>query len=210
MRDIPVFATELGVGSLFLKDIPYRCRAYIKLLSSEQPEAFLEECASFCRAAGAEHIYASGHSCLEQWPRHTDIYLMCRQNFDGETDSVFPLQAHCLDKWLEIYNAAMRHVPNAAYMTKQDGMELLKEKSAYFVHADGSLLGIGIAAGDNVKAIAACQKGAGERVLRAICGTLDSEFVYLEVAANNEKAIGLYERLGFVRTKLVASWYEIV
>ena len=210
MRDIPVFATELGVGSLVLKDIPYRAVAYIKLLSSEQPEAFLNECASFCRAAGAEHIYASGHSCLEKWKHHTDIYLMCRQNFDSATDAVFPVQEHTLDKWLEIYNEAMQDVPNAAYMTKQGGLELLKEKSAYFVHSEGSILGIGVASGDKVQAIAACQKGAGERVLKAICGTLDSEFVNLEVAANNDKAMRLYERLGFVRTKLVASWYEVV
>ena len=58
MRNIPVFTTEFGVASLILKEIPYTQTAYIKILSSLAPVELLEECRSFCRAAGAEKIYA--------------------------------------------------------------------------------------------------------------------------------------------------------
>ena len=61
MRDFPVFTTENGVGSLVLKEIPYRKVAYITIQDSLFPEAFLSECVDFCRAVGAERIYACGH-----------------------------------------------------------------------------------------------------------------------------------------------------
>lgn len=210
MRDIPVFATELGVASLFLKDIPYWGAAYIKIQSTAQPKVFLKECVDFCRAAGAQRIFASGDACVGDYPHYTDIYQMCRGNFsDDEFCAVFPVQEHTLKQWLEIYNHAMERVPNAAYMTQHDCMELIKEKSAYFVHASGALLGIGIASGDKIPAVISCQKGAGERVLKALCSTLDADTIYLEVASNNEPAMRLYERLGFLRTKVLASWYQV-
>ena len=43
MKDIPVFDTPYGVASLFLREIPYRGRAYIKIQSALEPEKLLEE-----------------------------------------------------------------------------------------------------------------------------------------------------------------------
>ena len=81
MLDIPMFTTENGAASLILKEIPYSEAAYIKIHSSQAPEALLEECVSFCRMAGAENIYASGHVILEKYPfqypcklRHNSAY----------------------------------------------------------------------------------------------------------------------------------------
>ena len=37
---------------------------------------------------------------------------------------------------------------------------------------------------------------------------LQGETMTLEVASTNEKAIALYERLGFVKTKELRRWYE--
>ena len=51
MKDIPVFTTEYGVASLFLREIPYRSRAHIKIQSSQEPEKLLEECISFAECA---------------------------------------------------------------------------------------------------------------------------------------------------------------
>ena len=76
MRDIPMFTTEYGVASLVLREIPYRQEAYISIQSSLQPEQLLEECISFCRACGAERIYAKNHDCLTQYPVHTSIIKM--------------------------------------------------------------------------------------------------------------------------------------
>ena len=66
MKDIPVFHTEYGVASLFLREIPYRKRAHIKIQSSLEPDKLLEECIGFCRACGAEWIDAAGDPFLEK------------------------------------------------------------------------------------------------------------------------------------------------
>ena len=51
MRNIPVFTTENGVGSLVLQEIPYTGNAYVRIHDSVMPEAFLRECVDFCTMA---------------------------------------------------------------------------------------------------------------------------------------------------------------
>jgi len=58
MRNIPIFDTPYGVASLVLKEIPYSSKAYITVQSCLDLDQLLEECVSFCRAVGAEEIYA--------------------------------------------------------------------------------------------------------------------------------------------------------
>jgi hypothetical protein len=210
MRDIPVFATELGVASLLLKDIPRNATAYINIRSSMNIDQFLNECIDFCKAAGASYIYASGDDFLKKFPHKADVYLMRRDNFAlNDTALLFPVQEHTLKHWLEIYNRAMTGVSIASYMSYQDGLALLKEHSAYYVHQQECLLGIGIVSGDKVLAVASCEKGKGEIVLKALCSALDSETVWLEVASDNLRALRLYERLGFIRVGITESWYLV-
>ena len=76
MRDIPMFTTENGIATLVLREIPTKQTAYIHLQSSQEPERLLSECVDFCRAAGAEKIYATGHACLEKYPLFTTIICM--------------------------------------------------------------------------------------------------------------------------------------
>ena len=44
MRDLPVFTTENGVGSLVFKEIPYSGTAYVTIHDSSFPTEFLMEC----------------------------------------------------------------------------------------------------------------------------------------------------------------------
>ena len=76
MRDIPIFTSEYGAAGLVLKEIPYQQTAYITIHASEDPEKLIEECVSFCRACGAERIYASGHEDLEVFPFHRSVIRM--------------------------------------------------------------------------------------------------------------------------------------
>ena len=128
MKDIPVFTTEHGAASLFLREIPYRKRAHIKLQATQEPEKLLEECISFCRACGAEWIDAAGNDCLERYPLITAIVAMqCEKAAIPETDvCLFPVTENTVSKWLDIYNERMADVPNAAFMDSADGRELLK------------------------------------------------------------------------------------
>lgn len=211
MRDFPVFATENGVGSLILKEIPYRGIAYIRLQDASVPETFLEECADFCRMAGAEHIYAAGHSVLERYPLHTVIWKMrCYRESLPQTDAaLFPVTEETVDRWQEIYNQKMRNVPNSAYMTRQDMKQLLTDGDGYFIHKNRDLLGLGKASGDRIDAVISLQKGAGAEVVAALSHALSADMITLEVASANEKAVRLYEDLGFLKTEELSRWYCI-
>lgn len=209
MKDIPMFTSEYGVASLVLREIPYTAIAYIRLLTTEQPELLLQECIGFCRACGAETFYATGDPWLECFPLHTAVIEMrCDAASLPQTDAaLFPVLPETLSKWREIYNEKMKNIPNAAYLSERDATAMLEQGNSYFVHRNGTLLGIGKASGDKIEAVASLQKGAGRDVVLALCSLLTGDTVSLEVAANNEKAVSLYESLGFTATRELSRWY---
>lgn len=212
MKDIPVFDTEHGVASLFLREIPYRQRAHIKIQSSQEPEKLLEECISFCRMCGAEWIDAAGHPFLEKYPRLSTLCAMQRP-LEGlaQTDAcLFPVTEDNVQTWLEICNDRMAHVPNAAYMDSAAGRDLLKSGDGYFIHRDGKLLGIGKAAGDFIDTVIAVEKGMGETVVLALCSVLTEDTARLMVAEENTRAVRLYERMGFIKVKELSRWYRVL
>ena len=212
MKDIPMFTTEYGVASLFLREITYRGRAHIKIQSTLEPEKLLEECVSFCRMCGAEWIDAAGDEYLEKYPLITSILAMqCDRSRIGETDAcLFPVTEQTLQQWLDIYNERMKDIPNAAYMDSKDGRELLKSGDGYFIHRDGHLLGIGKAKDDFIDTVIAVVPGAGETVVQALCSNLQGDTVKLWVASANLRAVKLYERIGFVPTKELSRWHQIL
>lgn len=212
MKDIPVFDTENGVASLFLQEIPYRKRAHIKIRSSLSPEKFLEECIGFCRMCGAEWIDASGHDYLRRYPLNATLCQMqCPKERVGKTDArVFPMTEQTLAQWTQIYNARMSDVPNCAWLGDAQAKQMLSDGDCYFVHQNEELLGIGSASDGMLHAVAAVRRGAGATVVRALASVLDTDTVTLHVVAENEPAIRLYEKMGFVMTKELARWYRIL
>ena len=211
MRDMPMFTTENGVASLTLNQIPYTRSAWIRIQNSVSPEALLEECAGFCKAVGAEYIYATGAECCEAYPEHTKILKMQADTESlGDTDAaLFPVTESTLSQWREIYNDKIKSVPNGAWMTVEKSKEMLKEGSGYFIHRDGNLLGTGMVQGDKISWVASCAPGAGADVVRALCHAVTEQIVCLEVASANEKAMNLYGKLGFIPISQVSVWYQI-
>ena len=212
MKDIPVFHTEYGVASLFLREIPYRQRAHIKIQSSLEPDKLLEECISFCRACGARWIDAAGHDYLKKYPPIATLVSMQR-DLSGipQTDAcLFPVTESTVQQWLDIYNERMADVPNAAYMDGADGKELLKTGDGYFIHRDGTLIGIGKAAGDYIDTVISVIPGGGEAVVLALASLLTGDTARLMVADTNVRAVRLYERMGFVKGKEVSRWYRVL
>lgn len=209
MRDIPFFTTQQGVASLTLSQIPYTHKAYIRIQDSASPEMFLNECIGFCKAAGAEQVYVTGHEVCEQYPEYTKLlFMQADRSFIGETDAaLFPVTSSTLERWVEIYNQKVINVPNGAWMTASAAKEMLQKGDGYFVHRNGELLGIGKASGTEISWIASVQPGAGADVLRALCHTLSEETVTLIVASENCKAVNLYNKLGFVCTGIISTWY---
>ena len=211
MKDFPVFPTNYGVASLILKEIPYRQEAYIHIQSTQEPEQLLQECISFCTACGAEKIYAAGHSILEKYPLHTAVWKMCGTLFLSEEDipSMFPVTEQTISRWRELYNQKMSGVPNASTLEAKDEARILGSGGAYFVHENGNILGIGWLEEGKLSAIAALKPGAGERVCKAMQSLIPQQQITLEVASANEKAIRLYEHLGFLKTQELSRWYRV-
>ena len=156
MKDFPFFTTENGVAGLVFKEIPYRGEAYITIHNSDEPEKLLADCLEFCKAAGAEKVYACGCDILEEYPLYTHIYEMSiPADSIGDTEaSLFPVTKQTLDYFRSIYNEKMGNVPAASYMTFSDADQLLNERKAYFVHRNRELLGIAIGSGEKLDAVA--------------------------------------------------------
>ena len=211
MRDFPVFTTEHGAASLILKEIPYRKEAYIRIQSTQEPEKLLEECISFCTACGAEKVYAAGHNILETYPLHTSVLQMQGELFISEEEipAMFPVTEQTVAKWRALYNEKMKDVDNASTLEARDEARILSSGGAYFIHDSGTPLGIGWLEDNKLSAIAAIKAGAGELLCKAMQSLIPRQQIILEVASTNEKALRLYERLGFVNSAEVSRWYRI-
>lgn len=211
MRDIPVFTTEYGVASLVLREIPYRQEAYICIQSSCQPKELLEECIGFCRACGAEKIYARNHEFLETYPLHTAILKMrgIARVDECKVENLWPVTEETVSQWRQFMNERLKDVDNAATLDGTSEKEILERGGACFVHKNGELLGGGWLANGELLLIAAAVPGAGERVMHTLMSLQPDEPIELEVASTNTRAIRLYEKLGFVKASELRQWYKV-
>lgn len=211
MRDFPVFPTEHGAASLILKEIPYRKEAYIRIQSTQEPEKLLEECVSFCTACGADKVYAAGHNILETYPLHTSVLQMQGELFISEEEipAMFPVTEQTVARWRALYNEKMIDVDNASTLEVRDEARILSSGGAYFIHDSGIPLGIGWLEENKLSAIAAIKPGAGELLCKAMQSLIPQQQIILEVASTNDKALRLYERLGFIRSAELSRWYRV-
>lgn len=211
MKDLPLFTTEHGAATLILKEIPYQETAYIILRDSLEPLALAKECGDFCRACGAEKIYATGHDALAAYPFYTAMWEMsCIRESIPDTDAaLWPVQEKTLSQWQSIYNEKVKKVPNGAWMTKADAEKMLQTGDGYFIHRGETLLGIGIAGADRIDWVASLVPGAGADVVKALTHATTEDTIKLTVASTNQKAVKLYEHLGFLRTAELSKWYQL-
>lgn len=207
MKDIPVFTTEYGIASLALQQIPYRAEAYVTVQATDEPLKLAAECAAFCRMCGAQRIFATGHPGLQQLPIYTHVIRMRGRAIPGEEAFLWPVTAENATQWREIYNEKMKRVDNAMVFSAAQERQLYEQSGAYFVHDGQKLLGIGWLRDQELLALASVVPGAGEKILRTILSLAGEESVTLEVASTNRKAIALYEKMGFIQTEILRSWY---
>lgn len=213
MKDFPVFPTEHGVASLTLREIPYREIAYIHVQDVQpgQTEQLLEECSGFCRACGAETVLAGGNGDFSSFPHYGSVVQMTlvREQLTVPEANLWPVTEQTVGEFRSIYNRGMAKVDFAATLTSAREKEILASCGAYFVHRDGMLLGIGWITGEELKAIVSVVPGMGRIVAQTLFSAVDTDRIWLEVASSNQRAIRLYERMGFLKTREVMRWYRI-
>lgn len=214
MQDFPFFATETGVSSLTLKEIPYKGIAYIRIqdVQRENLGNHLSECIHFCRMVGAERIFATGQEALEQYPLYTTVLEMTATAWvDPEKLAcLFPVTKETVSRWREIYNTRMADVDNAGTLEAREEGQILDSGGAYFVHEAGEALGIGWLDDCKLLAVAGVKPGAGERVMHTLMSLVEGDTMTLEVASTNARAIALYEKLGFLKTRELCRWYQVL
>lgn len=212
MKDFPVFTTDYGVSSLILREIHYRREAYIHIqdVQPDQLAEHLHECVSFCRMAGAEHIYAGGHALLNAYPVHTAVYEMHGTAWvdPDKLESLFPVTEKTVSRWRSVLNERLQKVDNAATLTAADEKKILESGGAYFVHHDGELLGVGWMEDAKLLMVAGVKPGAGERIMHTLMSLVEGADMTIEVASTNVRALRLYEKLGFLRTRELLRWYD--
>lgn len=212
MRDIPVFTTEFGVASLVLKQIPYQKTAYIHVQAALDLPALMKECVGFCRAAGAETVYATGHSELASYPRSCKVISMQATRQDlPETDAVaVPVEESSLERWRQIYNDKMAQVEQAAYLDTLDARKIFLQEQGYFVRREEQEIGILVAAHDRLEAVASLVPGGGRDCVLALKNLLTQPLICLQVASTNIRALELYKSLGFSPSGKETVWHEIL
>ena len=211
MRDIPMFTTENGVTSLVLREIPFCGIAYVTIQSSLEVEKLLEECVTFCKMAGADRIYATGHEMLGRYPFHTAIWQL-EKTRDGlpVTDAVIrPLTTETLELWRKLHNERMSGIPNSATLTRSDVEGYMQKGNAWFVYRGEKMLGLGVVSGDKIESIVSVVPGAGMDVLLALCSEVSGDTITLEVSSENLRALNLYRKLGFEKTEELSLWYDV-
>lgn len=214
MRDFPIFDTEYGIASLFLKEIPYKNEAYIRMIDVQEGhfDEHLKECVSFCRMCGAERIFAAEHVLLEKYPlAYSILEMRGTARVDREKlKNLFPVTEATVAQWRQIHNEKLRNVDGSATLTSKEEKDILAGTNVYFVHDNGELLGIGWVEEPELKTVAAVKSGAGEVVMHTLMSLIEGSPMVLEVASTNDRAISLYERLGFLPTAEKTRWYRVL
>lgn len=216
MKDIPVFTGAYGIATLVLKEIPWSGCGYVIVRSVwSDAAAFLEECLGFCRACGAEQVYASWEMAELPAPHAYDMVQL--QMKKSELPRGVPLELQELTKenaeaFLQVYNTCFRQVPNAASYGKKDTARLLGEETAYLVCKDGVCAAVAEISKEGLEAVAVLPeyRGLGYDLARTVLEHVPSVTLKLKTASTNERALRLYARLGFRQTAVLTRWWKLM
>lgn len=217
MKDIPIFTGQYGIGSLILREIPYKQCAYVLVRSAREGHMadFLEECSGFCRAAGAEWVLASAPEPLSFLPHvHDMLEYACRRDQLPPPMRPVDLEPLCDDnaeRYREIYNDLFRAIPNAATCTPEDLRRLREKSRAFLAKVGGETAGICQWTGSELNTIGVLPnfRGLGHRLALTAFGQMEGEVITLRVSSSNGPALRLYQKLGFDRTQVLSSWYAL-
>ena len=215
MKDIPVFTGVHGVATLILSQIPWSGCGYVMVRSVwDDEKAFLDECLGFCRACGAEHVYASWELAELPAPHGYDMVQLRMKKSElpkGEPVELEDLTEDNAEHFLDIYNTCFLPIPNAAAYGKKDIERLLGEETAYLVRQDGEYAAIAEISKEGLEAVAVLPRyrGLGYDLCRTVLENVPSTVLKLKTASVNDRALALYRRLGFADEQVVSCWWKL-
>lgn len=217
LKDIPIFTTPTGTASLILREIPYQKTAYV-LARSVLPggmRPMLSDCLSFCVQAGAERVWASAEDPLDFLPHVHDMLELSRPKASLPAPEppvdLAPLTVENFPDYRACYNRLFAAVPNAATCREADAARLLSRGSAFLARVDGALAGIGELDGGELRAVGVLPKfhGLGYRLTLTLLQRAAGPDLFLRCSSANERALRLYDRLGFHVKRVVSRWYSL-
>lgn len=217
MNNIPMFTGANGMATLILREIPLCGRAYVLIRSvwNDRTEALLEECAQFCRAAGAREIYVSdGRNALPAEPAHTVLELSVEKSalpLPEHPVPLVPLSKENSQIYLDIYNRCFRDVVGTASYDYRDINRLLGKDLAFLAMKDQKPAGIA-ELGDNYLegvAVDPAFRGLGRDLTLTALARLPGPVVKLKVHDCNTRALNLYRRLCCWKETVVSYWWKI-
>ena len=216
MKDIPIFTTPAGTASLILREIPYKRTAYV-LVRSVLPGGMgetLRECRAFCLQAGAERVLASADGPLDL-PHDHDMLSMSRPKpglpIPEPPVPLVPVTRENVRDYQAIYNRLFTQIPGAATCHGMELDRLLSSGGAFLAAPEGKFSGIGETDGGELRAVGVLPeyRGLGRRLTLTLLGRLEGPDLRLRVSSVNERALRLYERLGFQRRGVLSRWYIV-
>ena len=217
MKDIPIFTGQYGMGSLVLREIPYKRCAYVLVRSARDGHMrdFLEECSAFCRAAGADWVLASAQEPLTFLPHVHDMleYVCPRDQLPPPLEPVplEPLTDRTAEHFRQLYNRLFQAIPNAATCTPEDLRRLREKSRAFLATVGGETAGLCQWRGSELEAIGVLPsfRGLGHRLALTAFSQMEGEVFTLRVSSSNAPALRLYQKLGFDRKRVLSRWYAL-
>lgn len=217
MKNIPMFTSSYGLATLILKEIAWNGRAYVLVRSvwNDQTAALLDECRSFCRAVGAEEIYASWDA--EELPAEHAwdmIDMACPKSAlpaPRQTVELEQATPETAEDYLRIYNQCFRDVPAAASYDRKSLEPLYGEELIWLAKVRGQYAAVAEISKEGLEGIAVLPefRGLGYDLAAAVLRMVPSTEVRLKVASTNVRARRLYDRLGFAETGISRRWYRL-
>lgn len=217
MRNIPMFTSSYGLATLILKEIAWNGRAYVLVRSvwNDQTAALLDECRSFCRAVGAEEIYASWDA--EELPAEHAwdmIDMACPKSAlpaPRQTVELEQAAPETAEDYLRIYNQCFRDVPAAASYDRKSLEPLYGEELIWLAKVRGQYAAVAEISKEGLEGIAVLPefRGLGYDLAAAVLRMVPSTEVRLKVASTNVRARRLYDRLGFAEVGISRRWYRL-
>ena len=142
MKDIPVFSCPDGIATLILREVPFRGEGYILVRGVFGTlEGLLAECAGFCRAAGAERLFAAGEADFSGYPAAIRILGRSapRESLLPAPEAVrlVPVTEKTAADWAREYNARFRAVPAAESCSPAEERALAAGGEAAFTGIEG-------------------------------------------------------------------------